>query len=853
MPSYSPGAAFPQNYPTEQGEYTEHFVRPRMNQLLARAIRKNLAIISAGMGYGKTLAVSDFVRENDIPVIWMQFSDFDNISQGFWENYTRAVEQISKSFAQECRNLGFPDTGDKMNQYLLQRDRIMANQRYLTVFDDIHLVKDPSVIGFIEHIVYNTPVNRTLILICRELPKINLSGLMLRGLIANIDEDDLRFTENEMSQYLLMQGLSSELHDLPEILKDTQGWAFVLNFLVRILKKSLGYTDYVRNFMKQSIFQLMEMEAWTVISAQLQHFLTRLSLVNRLSADLVLLLAEGNEGLLEELNRQRVVYIRFDDYTGCYLIHHLFLDYLQSKQGILSREEIRSTYKISAQWCMRNGFVIDALNYYEKIGDYPSIVRIIHESPTQLLIGSAQHIKGIFDRTPEGTHSRVLDFAGVHLRILILADQWQEALTLLGEYERQALLQTEGNEHRDHTLSAVYYYWGVLRQMMCTSDDAYDFDVYYEKMSRYPAALPAQQIRECYPLGPWISRAGNPRQGAPLEYLGALSRSAKAWKAEEHGRADALVNLCRGEMLFYQGEIDSAKASISGVWEQAEKNKYNALTHFAALYTIRIAAWQGNYEKMEQALKSLEAVLEENDYDNRFTYYDHALGLYYYILRKPEKTPAWLKNSFAPYSHTNFLENAGNLIKARYFYLTKQFTPLLTYMEEQKHRELTVYGLVERLAMEACVHYQMKNKAKAFLILREACEAACPNAILTPFAEMGKDMRTLSIAALQDPDCAIPQAWLKKINQRSAGYARRQTLLISAYRKANHSNTIMELTHRETEVLRDLNQGLSRPDIAANQSLSINTVRLIVNTIYEKLEARNIADLIRIAHEQDLL
>ena len=79
------------------------------------------------------------------------------------------------------------------------------------------------------------------------------------------------------------------------------------------------------------------------------------------------------------------------------------------------------------------------------------------------------------------------------------------------------------------------------------------------------------------------------------------------------------------------------------------------------------------------------------------------------------------------------------------------------------------------------------------------------------------------------------------------------SVLTSDYKKVNTIDTGIGLSSRETEILRDLNKGFSRSEIAANQNLSINTVRLIINTIYEKLRARNIADLIRIAHEQKLI
>lgn len=61
------------------------------------------------------------------------------------------------------------------------------------------------------------------------------------------------------------------------------------------------------------------------------------------------------------------------------------------------------------------------------------------------------------------------------------------------------------------------------------------------------------------------------------------------------------------------------------------------------------------------------------------------------------------------------------------------------------------------------------------------------------------------------------------------------------------------LSSREKEVLRDVYEGLSRAEIASSHELSVNAVKLMVNSIHEKLSARNTADVIRIAVERGLV
>jgi DNA-binding CsgD family transcriptional regulator len=212
--------------------------------------------------------------------------------------------------------------------------------------------------------------------------------------------------------------------------------------------------------------------------------------------------------------------------------------------------------------------------------------------------------------------------------------------------------------------------------------------------------------------------------------------------------------------------------------------------------------------------------------------------------------PDWLKKKFTPYGHAYSIENFGNQIKARYLYLTKDYQLLLTYIEEMKRRESILFGRVEMLAMQACVHYQMKNKRAAFNSLQEAYEEAEPNNIIMPFMELGKDMRILCIAALHEPK-AIPRQWLESIKNKATAYAKAQSMLISKYVQNKGIGT--DLSDRERDILSSLYRGLTRPEIAKKLNLSVNTVNMIMKIIYEKLNVHKVSDAIRVAAERKLI
>ena len=109
--------------PIELPQSSNYLDRPRLNKLLKDAMKCSLVVVCAGVGYGKTQAVYDFVREQHIKTIWVQLSERDNIGSRFWENFVHAVAQVNRSFAQELAEVGFPDSEDKLNQYIFLRKR----------------------------------------------------------------------------------------------------------------------------------------------------------------------------------------------------------------------------------------------------------------------------------------------------------------------------------------------------------------------------------------------------------------------------------------------------------------------------------------------------------------------------------------------------------------------------------------------------------------------------------------------------------------------------------------------------------------------------------------------------------
>ena len=838
-----------------QPERNEYLYRPRLNTLLSQVVKKSLTIVCAGMGCGKTRAVYDFSQDCGMIVAWVQLSESDNISFHFWENFVRAISQNDRLLSKEYKELGFPGTDDKMTRFFNIRSHEAAGTKYLLIFDDFHYIKNSAVLNFFERAINEAQENCSIVIISREFPQINISSLMVRDSVSIINEDELMFTEGELYHFLLQQGLVAETNSLSKIYKDTKGWAFIINFAVRMLKKTPGYAGYVQSAIKQDIHHLIEAENWTLISRQLRQFLLRLSLTEHRSAELVELLAQGDERLLSELKRQNA-FVRYDKHIDFYYIHTLFLDFLITKQDMLTEDEIMKTYKTIAEWCVKNDFIGDALLNYEKIGDYESIMTILFSCSARFLMDNVQELLKIFNRMPESIFDSVEISAALHVQLVMNSGNLGETVDLLHRYEVKYMKLPENDAFRNRMLGCIYYQWAVFRLVMCTADDCYDFDKYYAKACACLERVAFKHSNSWYqhPPGLWTSLVGCNRAGSLQDFLDALVRSQLYTERFAHGLGEGIDDLCQGEMLYYQAHISKAGSFFARAMEKARKFGQFDIIWRVLFYSVRIAVFQGDYSKIELIFSEMEKQLENNESSVRYLVYDIIYGWYNNILGLPESIPYWLKEKYSYLVfYSNTLENYGNHIKAKYCYMTKNYTDLLEYIERKKGRDTILYERVELLAMQACVYYKMKDKESAFSVLQEAYEMASPNEIVIPFIELGKDMRVVLFAAANDDNCKIPQAWLKNLKQKASAYSKNQTQIVFEYKKINDVESKISLSPRETEILQNLCDGLSRSEIAAMYALSINTIKVHINSIYEKLNARNRADIFRIAIEQNLL
>ncbi|MDR0601691.1 MAG: LuxR C-terminal-related transcriptional regulator [Treponema sp.] len=869
-----PGQYFHSNIPMLFGNQTS-LTRPRIDILLEKALQSPIVTVIAGAGYGKTHAVYSLVHKIDARTIWLQFSERDNIGERFWENFTAAVSTLSRESSVRLAEMGFPATERQFERYLeIPRHDVDPACKYIFVYDDLHLISDKMVLRFLEHSVTSSFPNISSILVSRSEPPFNLMKMVSKGQVTRITEEDLRFNREEMAAYFRLQNLNPSQQTLSFIYNDTEGWAFAIHLAALSLKNLPPTRGYVPQALRANIFRLIESEVMAPLEPALQRILVKLSLVDHLASNLLEELAsknpaaDGGKGGVPLLEKMASVgsFIRFDPYLDAYHIHHLFLDYLKGRQNELSEEEKKDVWTRAAAWCVANGQNLDAISYYEKAHDYNMLVDVVYRAfPLSLPNRIARLLLEILERAPEETFRKIPAVRMLRFQIFSILELFDRAVTEI----KKVIADLEAEEPSPAhylTLSGCYNHLGFVGLTACTHTRDYDFTRWFEKGYEY-YRLSGHSYSSSGPevvagLSAYVCRVSVPDKGEIEKYIEANAAMAFYVSRTMGGCFSGIDELARAEYAFFRADMAEAEQFALQALRRAQQANQYEIENRALYYLIRISIYNGNHEKIEDFLKLLKAQLSQENYLNRYTYHDIIMGWFYLQTGQSGKIASWLKNDFEESELSSLNYGLEVLVRAKYHYHEGRYHASMAAMTNQRGSYNSfgnlLFGKILFKFMEALCYYRLDNIKGAVGALEAAWELAAPNGLDLSFIEMGKDTRSMIGGILKGScECAVPREWLERIHRLSSTYAKKVLMVMEKFRDGGGQGRRplagTGLSRRELEVLTGLSQGLTREEIAGASSISVNTVKSVVKSIYNKLGALNQADAVRIATERGLL
>ncbi|MCL2814096.1 MAG: LuxR C-terminal-related transcriptional regulator [Oscillospiraceae bacterium] len=844
-----------------------HMPRPRVDKLIDRAARGQLVYVLAGTGYGKTQAVRHYIETQEHCFVrWLQLTENDNIGSRYWENLTHNISHDHPNLAGRLREFGFPETSARFKQFaVILKEMEHRSKKTFIVLDDFHLINSEQALTFAERFAYVDIPGTCLIIISRKEPEINVVSLFAKGQVNVITEDDLRFTSDEISDFLRGRDIVFPAKNLPQISEATKGWVLAVLFLSLILKKSSSSLDFALEAMKHNIFKLMETEAFDDFPEDTKKTMVKLSLVSdrptMISPKFI-----DDAAFLHE-TPELAAFVWFDSFTGEYRVHPLYWEFLQNKHFILSDDEIQDTYRRAADWCSQNNFSLDAVYYYAKLKDFGKMVEKFLSFPFKLPHDTCEYFVSIL----EGLNLDGEDQSDVS--VLLLKYLFMPLLLMgVGRFEEAKklnydVIQKWENSDKPISVNLIYSAYTSLIYInihTCTSTCEYNVEEYLKKAAAHlkNSHIPPLKISGSFAVPDLRSFACLLGEKADLPEIGRFHEMVKQTVmhiAETNDyRYYGYDDLLSCELAFFRNQTDTARNHAhTAILKAREKKQYN-VEMMAAGYMLRIAVCEGDGALAKKILTQMADHLNNPDFWNRQLLYDLFTGFFYIQIGIPQMASPQLLTDERE-APTEVHIPAGELIVSvkNYIALDKynQALVVLSNSYPREPNERFLLGELTLSLLSAVVRAKTGDLSGALKDFERAYSLSFEGELEMPFVELGKNLHPLAVAALKQANFGIPGPWLKTIDRKASIYAKKAAFVAASFRREKNTkdSVLFSLSNRELEVLNDLYHGLSRDEIAAHRYLSINTVKKVLQSIYLKLDANTSVDAIRIALEKKLI
>jgi LuxR family transcriptional regulator, maltose regulon positive regulatory protein len=368
----------------------EFTARPALRARLDLATPSQVVVVTAPAGSGKTLLLADWVARPGSPATaWVSVDPDDNDPRRLWSAVLSALLSLTRdgrvdgpAGAAALRYGG--DLVDVLAEVLDTWDPPVR-----VVLDDVQELTGQDALRDLNRLIRLQPAGLQLVLASRSDPPISLPRLRLEGRLHELRADALRFSLPDTSALLANAGLTLRPSEVAVLHARTEGWVAGL----RLAALALRRTDDVRAFLgsfsgdERSVAEYLTGEVLRGLSPDLQDFLRVVSVCSPLAADLAAELSGRGDAdrVLDELHHETALVERTS--PGHYRIHPLLRSYLVADLARHRPDSFRTLQATAARWWSAAGEPVHALRHAERAGNRGMTAELVRGSGVALLVG----------------------------------------------------------------------------------------------------------------------------------------------------------------------------------------------------------------------------------------------------------------------------------------------------------------------------------------------------------------------------------------------------------------------------------------------------------------------------------
>ena len=338
-----------------------------------------LVLVSAPAGSGKTVTLTQWLRAEDRPGIWLRLDGNDNDPLVLLRCLAVALDQ-ALDVEPEILDLLQLRSPPLVNVVLPGLAATVAGARpFVLVLDDAQLVQKQEAWTHAELVLENLPEGAQLVIATRSDPPLPLARLRASGELLEVRFGELAFDGDEALQLLRLQAVgdksvdgATERDTVAALLEATEGWATGL-YLATLTARGRAPDEWLAELRgdQRAIADYLLGEVLERQPAGLQRFLLETAILDELTAPLCAAVSGRADAgaVLAGLARDNLFVSALDDRDERYRYHHLFADLLHSRLERLEPDRLPPLHRRAAVWYEAHDEAEPAIRHYLAAGD----------------------------------------------------------------------------------------------------------------------------------------------------------------------------------------------------------------------------------------------------------------------------------------------------------------------------------------------------------------------------------------------------------------------------------------------------------------------------------------------------
>lgn len=244
-------------------------------------------LVLAPAGYGKTVFMSQLAASSSRPALWYSLDHRDNEPLTFIRHLTAAIRSAADGERTELEVLP-----DEILSVELRSSAPLLSGRVLEALpdgalmflDNWHAINHPFIYQMISDLVPLLPSHTQLILGGRNpldlVAQLGLERLHLAGEVHVVGRSDLRFSHDEIEEFLNLRSCTLEPKQIDRVAAITDGWPIMVQFLTQQCSE-FEYQEQL----PEVLAAYMEREILAGIPREIVEFLIRVSVFSHFTED----------------------------------------------------------------------------------------------------------------------------------------------------------------------------------------------------------------------------------------------------------------------------------------------------------------------------------------------------------------------------------------------------------------------------------------------------------------------------------------------------------------------------------------------------------------------------------------